>query len=490
MLDDSLNSPYSPQGSQGPGDLPARPTGAAEIFPRSALGAPPAPTGAAEVFTPNAPAASPGAPGKPPAAPARYAPVAATPFSSGGRTGALLQAILSALAVLSIWAWLLLAGIVVLTGVAMRTIRFSEIPSSAGAMGGLLVLSLLLLPSVYYPAMRLAGRPAYPLLPLLRRARVPAWLLAFPVLLGVGYLVSLTPLAFLLMPILHPAAAIIPSAWIAYWGLRGLPLGSEQRAWGVFAAGLALGPLFMWVLEIGVLLLFIAAFTVYLISRPDLTNELMLRLGPLRANPEDMSLVIETLRPYLTHPKVIFSVMAYVAVIVPLIEEALKPIGVWLLARRNITPQAGLAIGVLSGLAYATMETMLQSVSGAPWVGSMAARVGTSAIHIFNTGVMGYAIVQAVRRRRYVQLGLIYAGAVLLHGLWNGATVMLAFTQVSSIGELQDAAQVLTAPVLLLMLALVILAGLAFAGLVAVNRRVRRQAPGSPDAPAPGAQIA
>jgi hypothetical protein len=351
--------------------------------------------------------------------------------------------------------------------------------------GGLTACALLLLPAAYYGLARLFRKPAVPLLPVIARMRPRFWILAFPPLLALGYVVSSVPaLAFLLLPVLHVVVVAIPIAWMAYLGVRGLPLGSEQRAWGVFGAGLTLGPALIMLLE-GLVIGGMAALAiVYMIGRPDLAMEMQRLSIQLQRVQQDEEAVLSMLTPYLQNPRIIFSVIAFASVFVPIIEEALKPVGVWLLAGRNMTPQAGLAMGVLSGAGYALMESLLLAANSNQWSGLMVARIGTSAMHIFNTGVMGYAIVLAVRRRRYLQLGLTYLGVIALHGLWNAITMWIAFSNLS--GEQPGGMLGLPGGLSLgLPLLLVSLAMFSFGGLLWMNYRVAQAAkqPGAADLP-------
>ncbi len=110
-----------------------------------------------------------------------------------------------------------------------------------------------------------------------------------------------------------------------------------------------------------------------------------------------------------------------------MIEEALKPIGVWLLFGRRLTPAAGFAAGALSGAGYALIESLALTSSGEAWSSLVLARTGTSAVHILTAGLTGWALVLAWQKRRFLPLLLAYLCAVMIHGLWNGLTLMYSF---------------------------------------------------------------
>ncbi len=345
----------------------------------------------------------------------------------------------------------------------------------AGSLAG---SGALLLPSLYYGLMRLLGRPAYDSLALLRRARPAWWLGLLPLVLLAGHFISQTPaISWLLLPPLHLLAVGIPVAWMLFLGLRGLPLGGAQRVWGVFAAGLALGPLLISIIEMVAMGVAVLMAGAYLASDTHLTSEMMRLVEQMQSGQPSQEEMVQLFTPYLTRPGVFLSVLAFGALIVPLTEEALKSIGVWLLVGRRLTPAAGFAAGAISGAGYAFMESLLLTSNGQGWAGLMIARIGTSALHIVTTALMGWALASAWRYGRYLRLGTVYLGMVALHGTWNGLTLYTAF---QSLGQaagqagsgLSTGSLTTLAPALLLILAFG-----SLGGLVVGNRLLARRLP-------------
>jgi hypothetical protein len=139
--------------------------------------------------------------------------------------------------------------------------------------------------------------------------------------------------------------------------------------------------------------------------------------------------------PYLLNPYIILGILGFFSVLIPIIEEAGKPIGVWLGANFIMTPQQGFALGALSGAAYALVESLGNSASAAGmWQTLITARVGTDVVHILNSALMGWALVDAWRNRKFLKLGLIYLVVILIHGLWNAASLSYG------VGSLSDSA--------------------------------------------------
>jgi hypothetical protein len=329
-----------------------------------------------------------------------------------------------------------LGGLVQVFGLqesSAESASFFLLAAGAGLSG------LLLLPSAGYALRRLFDRP-YPLIEKLeaffRRLFRPAWLiLLLPVVLLLGALVSRqAQLAWFALPVLHLLAVGLPLFWLVSLGRRGLPSGSNQRAWGVFGAGLILGPSLILVLEIAVLGIIFVLGMVYIASNPALAEELEMlafRLSFARSAPED---IMHLLAPYLARPLVLFTVFTYTTVLVPLIEEVFKPVGVWLLAGRQLGPAEGFAAGLLSGTGYALFESLaLSTMTGGNWTEVVISRIGTGLLHILTTGLTGWALALAWKEGRYLRLGLVYLGAVFLHGVWNSLALLTATASFSTV---------------------------------------------------------
>ena len=378
-----------------------------------------------------------------------------------------------------------LLGTISLWGLALSFVIFGFVERfdpSAPASGSLslflmaagdVLSGFLLLPSAGYALARIMGRPSTSQPRFLQTIR-PTWLIfAFPIVLLLGYGISrINSLAWLLLPGLHILAIGLPVLWLAYLGVRNLPLGTPQRLWGVFGSGLVLGPLIILVAETAALIGVIVIAIVYISSRPDLANELSnlaQRLSQSRPSPET---ALRLLSPYLSQPSVIFTTLIFGSVIVPLIEEILKPMGVWLLANRSLTQAEGFAAGVLSGAGYALFESLALSSNGGDWASLVFVRMGTGAVHILTTGLTGWALALAWKENRYLRLGLVYLAAVLIHGTWNGFTLSTVVAEISQTQGGNPSFSILgaAAPYVLVVLALG-----CFAILIWANHRLAPQ---------------
>jgi hypothetical protein len=366
--------------------------------------------------------------------------------------------------------WLLALGLAagaiyqMFQGAPAEAVQLGLLAGGAGLCG------LLSLPSAVYAFGRVFERPI-PELPFrLSRLHPERWIIMLPVVLAGGWLISRWPrLAVFALPPLHVLAAGIPVAWLLWMATRGLPAGSPQQAWGVFGAGLTLGPALIIVVE-GLVMTAVGLIAlVWFFTQPDLSRDflnLTRQVGPSgRVDPNE---ALRVIRPIFNDPALVFLGLSFGAVLVPLIEEALKPIGVWLLAGRGLTPQEGLVAGALCGGAYALFESLPVIGFGQTWALTIGARSGTGVIHILNTALMGWALAATWRDRRWRRLAGTYLLVVFNHGLWNGLSLSVAVTQLAGSGPI---ARLFKIPSTIAPYVLIGMAVGELAALIILNRR-------------------
>lgn len=286
-----------------------------------------------------------------------------------------------------------------------------------------------------------------------------------------------TSFNWLLLPLLTVPAVLLPIFVILGLGVRHIPLGTRWQSWGIFGVAMTLSPFLLAILEVVVLLIVVSLIVAVLMSQPDFANEmqrLLRQLAVMRPQPEEMQNV---LMPYLVHPAIIGIAFSYFSLLVPMIEELLKPLGVWISASRISSPAQGFALGALSGAAYALIETFGVSAQTADWANLLLSRIGTDVLHITTSALMGAAIIYAVRERRYFRLVGTYILAVSLHGLWNGLAILYSFSVITDFLGKQNSFTRFQSPVIIGMMVLAIF---IFGILLLSNRRMRATLP-SPD---------
>jgi hypothetical protein len=185
---------------------------------------------------------------------------------------------------------------------------------------------------------------------------------------------------------------------------------------------------------------------------------------------KDPEALIGLVAPFLLQPGIMAIALLFFSVLIPLTEELVKPLGVWLFGNQIRTPSQGFALGALSGAAFALLETFGVSAQSGDWSGLLLTRLGTDILHVTTAALMGAAIVFAIRERRYLRLLGTYLLCVFLHGLWNGMAILFTFSSVAGTYVQKNLLNGLDTP---FAIALVILALVLLTLLITSNRRMR-----------------
>jgi hypothetical protein len=335
------------------------------------------------------------------------------------------------------------------SAISLAWIGFTQLLDPAGlpqktstifiAAASAFLVGVLLLPSAWYALLRLIGKPSISPAWTSRSSNhaVPLVLALILLLLALlaGNFASNSPrFAWLLLPPLQLMAVGLPVFIFSSIGRWKLSAGSPQREWGIFSAGLVLGPAIILVLEVlagvGIFLLAI----LYISLQPDLQREMMLLVERLNAARNSPDTILSILQPYLSRPLVLVAMFAFVSGIVPLIEELFKPIGAWLVAGRRLSAAQGFVAGLLSGAGYALFENLTISGMGNAWTITVIGRIGTVVMHITTAGLIGWALITAINERRYLRLGALYMASVFIHGLWNSLALLTAVSDLNLAG--------------------------------------------------------
>lgn len=359
----------------------------------------------------------------------------------------------------------------------------AEIALSTSLMaGGMGFSGLLLLPSGVFAFARLLDKPV----------TSPGWLLAFlrptrliwaypPIVLAGAWVVQQKSIAWIALPILHVLAIGLPVLWVTYLAIRRLPSGSPQRAWGVFAVGLILSPVILLFIEAVLLVISVVVAMLWMMTQPALVGEFQALMQTMITGVPDPQAFLPLLELLLNRPETIIGVMLFGAVLIPLLEELFKPIGVWLMAGNKLSPAAGFVAGAISGAGYALFETLAFATSGSEWTMMVVLRVGTAVVHITTTALTGWALVSAWRKRAYLQLGATYLLAAAIHGLWNAISLAGGVAEVSTQDHVNYIQQVTNNLGQAAALGVLLLTIGTFLVLLLANRRLR-QAPQLPPA--------
>jgi hypothetical protein len=326
-------------------------------------------------------------------------------------------------------------------GLAGLLIMVSKDPSgpttqsffSLGTTSGLIFL--LLLPSTILAGFRLVG------------ASFPIWevkhvylistsgLVLVPLAFGVGVFITRYPLvAEILLPFVQILVIGLPLVWLLALGTRGFNHGSPQRNWGFFSFCSTLSIPLIMVFEIAmIVILGIFGILGLKLIYPDLLQQLMNTIGRLTNSNRDTESVFRILRPYLSHPLVLVGGFAMTAGLVPLLEEALKPLALWFFANRRLSARDGFIGGLICGASFALLESLgaMASTSLETWPVIVIGRIGTGILHTTTSGLIGWGLGSAWSDGKYGRLAASYAAAVCFHGLWNIFALMSGMGQIS-----------------------------------------------------------
>ena len=289
-----------------------------------------------------------------------------------------------------------------------------------------------------------------------------------------GGIITLTEIPWLgwfTLPILSVLVIALPIWMFFGLGSSGIEAGPRWRFFATFGLSMTIAPLVMVILESVVLIGIVVIAAVYLaISQPTLFDELV-RLMQVLANETNPDLILSQLSPYLANPFLIGTVIGYIALLVPLIEELLKPLAVWLFAWKIESPAQGFVLGMLSGAAFGLFESLNASADGTVgWSVIVIARAGTSLLHMTASGLMGWGILSAVKEKKYGRFAAAYLTSVLVHGIWNAAA---AGAGISAIGESIGRPEWLFNYAPALLCGLIVMAVGMFAVLTASNRKIK-----------------
>jgi hypothetical protein len=349
------------------------------------------------------------------------------------RWTSLLQLVLSAFAAFLLFA---AAGIFAISGLTQYLTQGYDPSSFTQAFmiaGSLVFAGALVLPSAWYawrdiayPAVEPISRPEprnYGLV-----LTIIVFIATGLALLAGNFIAQNEQIAWLLLPPLNIIVSGLPALWLIYFGTRGLLPPSPRHKWGVFASGLVLGPFIILVIEL-IMLIAVGILVILWLMQTDsiLASQLNSQLLRLRSSANDPQAILNLLMPYLLNPGVIFIGFSFVAVLVPIIEETFKPIGVWFMAGKRLNPAQGFGFGILSGAGFGLFENLGNtSGAGTGWALLAGSRISTLLLHSFTAGLVGWGLASAWSQRRFLRLALSFTIAVLIHGLWNGMAVLSA----------------------------------------------------------------
>jgi hypothetical protein len=358
-------------------------------------------------------------------------PITVRPAAQPESQGRKLARVLALVGALGIAAMGLLAGAagIVVGLLGAESDRLTMVTAGASFVALCVGLGL----AVAWQAGRaISGQRSGPFLP----RRIGTWVLLFVAAVILGQLVLSLDLAPpLIFPVFHIVAAASPP--LILLALVGRYVGGVARWRDV-------------VLEIGSGA-FLSTFLAFTLEFVAMLSALVLGLAVVAVQPGGVELLQSlasrfqdpawlqnpiNLAPLIESPVVVAALFLLFAGVVPLIEEAVKTLGVGLLAYRHPTLPQAVLWGLACGAGFALAEGLFNSISGLDlWAGIVLLRVGASLLHVFSGGLMGLAWYYLLAERRQGRTLGLYGASVGVHGLWNALAAAMSLVSLPGTGQ-------------------------------------------------------
>ena len=147
----------------------------------------------------------------------------------------------------------------------------------------------------------------------------------------------------------------------------------------------------------------------------------------------------ENLYNSLLSPPVLIALGLIVLVVVPLVEEMFKSLGVVIMSYRRPSRARSFLWGLAGGAGFALAEGLFSgALSLEDWGGTALLRVGATAMHCLGGGLMGLGWHYLFTTRRPWRFLGAYAASVSLHSLWNAAAFGLIVVSSSVVASATD----------------------------------------------------
>ena len=331
------------------------------------------------------------------------------------------------------------------------------------------------------------GRASRPFQP----RRVGLWIALFVLAVFVGQLaLSLGPLALLTFPPFHVAATLLPCLAILAAVGRSLSGATRWREMVLqLSSGAFVSTFLAFSLELFIIVGLITVTLLWIAMRPDGLEAIQAFAGRL----QDETWLQEpaNLGSLLMSPGVALLAAVVFVGVIPLVEEAIKTVGVPLLAYRRPSMAQAFLWGLAGGTGFALAEGLFNTLGGLDaWALVISMRVGATLLHCLTGGLMGLAWYYLLREDRWLRALGLYALSVGLHSLWNGLAGLASAVSLAGLGFEGGSGSLGLAALGLLAVAglLLVLALAVGAGLAVATRFVRRRSfsrgdvPPAPDA--------
>jgi hypothetical protein len=290
-------------------------------------------------------------------------------------------------------------------------------------------------------------------------------ILLFSYLLGMGgsYL-------WLVAPPLKILAIMIPLTLILLYLTNRFGLNNPSRNWGMISFSVIFTEPLTIFIEIILVFVFLIAVGVSGDWSKALGNDAFVYLNRLVYGANNPDILSRIAMPFLSQPVILFIVFSLFSIIIPMLEEIMKPLGLWFFSKKTLAAKDGFFYGAMGGMVFALIESVmgLTSFGMESWVAISIVRLGTGILHMFTAGMMGWALTSSWKEEKFGKLIGIYLLCIVVHGAWNFMAIGMSLSQLAA-GVHFAAGNVLTIvfPILMFLMAI----GMLYA-MVRITRRL------------------
>ena len=273
---------------------------------------------------------------------------------------------------------------------------------------GTFLIGLLLLPGIYFNSRKFFGAADLTLrLPQINDwIFIPALVVIWTMTLVIGQLAaSHAILSVLILPIANIFAVGLPILLYVRISLRGLDFPTARRSWSILGASILITPSLALLFETIAMGIIILLLYLYATSVPGLMETFSNFIAKLKSGSASDSEMTQLATRLLYAPGASIAVLSTFSFAIPVIEETSKLAVIWFYLGRIRRPVDGFVLGTLCGAAFALAENIgFTSAGSADWAASIAARTTTALPHIFNSGLLAWALVSAWKEHRFGRL--------------------------------------------------------------------------------------
>ena len=351
--------------------------------------------------------------------------------------------------------------------------------ASSGALA--LLVGLLHIPALVLAVRSLRGKVSLVKHPALFKRASLAGLVWLGIMAAGILAIRAQAARFIFVPLTLFAVAV-PVWWLVEVSRLGLPRSTAFREWGTLTIGLSAAPLFIMLVEISMVVVIALAVIVVLGRQPGFLEQLVnitQNLDLYKGGIEQLEqLLVEMAR----NPVIASALFLMIGVLAPFVEELFKPMAIWFLLKRPLKDIEGFSLGLISGGAFALLESagLVSQIAPDTWVQAVILRAGTGLLHISLSGFVGYGLVSSWNRKRFGRAFLYLFGAAGLHGAWNSLALISSFSTTGA--SAASAAEFQPSPGNILSFAgmAAVFAAVLFLDL-RINKTLRKSLPSPPD---------